>query len=101
MKVGKRCGGTPSQPKKCCQAITQSGKKCSRLATINFDLTKQRKILGVNIPLVKCCFLCYQHMAIISTLAARDLAQKMIELDLTYDDYYTIHPDRLKKDIKI
>lgn len=97
--MGKRCQ-TEEDIKngikgKCCQAITHNGTKCSRKATINIDLKKNRVIFGMNIPKVNCCFFCKQHASILLGFALTNLSNILAESQLSWHDYLTLKPEYL------
>ena len=85
----------------CCQAITQEGSQCTRRAKIKFDLTRGKKIMGIQvIPKIKCCFFCTQHAATLTGYAVYEIGMFLATKDLEWDEYIDINPDYLDKKMK-
>jgi hypothetical protein len=59
--MGRKSPIKPPHASKRCQAINANNERCSRSATFQIDLSKSRKVFGIPIPQVKCCFYCTQH----------------------------------------
>ena len=79
-----------------CQGYTLQGNKCTRNATVNVDLTKEKKILGFNLPSFNCCFFCTQHAALVAGSGAMKLAELFMTKDLDGDQYLALYPDYLE-----
>ena len=79
-----------------CQGYTLQGNKCTRNATVNVDLTKEKKILGYNTPAINCCFFCTQHAALIAGSGAMKLAEWLMTMNLDGDQYLALYPDYFK-----
>lgn len=87
-----RCGD-----RVCCQALTSSGSKCTRAARFQLDLTKERKVMGITIPRVKCCFFCTQHLIMYTGIAASKISQIIAESKLDWDEYIALNPEYIDK----
>ena len=83
-----------------CQGYTLQGNKCTRNATVNVDLTKEKKILGYDIPSINCCFFCSQHAALVTGSGAMKLAEWLMTINLDWDQYIALRPDYLENAIK-
>lgn len=89
------------EEKICCQALTAENIQCSRPATIQIDLTKGIKVIGVG-P-VDCCFYCTQHARILATTKIANLmysygpqiAKSIGGRNLSYDEYYALFPEEI------
>lgn len=88
--MGKRCGNV-----RCCQAITQRERKCSRVAVLIIDLSKRRTMLGFELPRVKCCFFCVQHAAMLLGVTMHKVTQIAAEYSYDWNDYVVLHPEYL------
>jgi hypothetical protein len=67
-KARSRCRAGPGEV--CCQAITEDGTKCKRVASIVFDLSKKKTIrigpFGFEHSGIKCCAFCWQHASMLT-----------------------------------
>ena len=89
------------EPEEKCQAwVSATGHQCKRQAKIKFDLRKQRKFFGYNLPTVNCCYFCLQHTAVYMGCYISQLSYLLATKDLTWDEYITVSPDYLDRKLK-
>lgn len=102
--MGKRCLTKEEIERgikrKCCQAKTRAGTRCTRKAVINVDLRKERKIFGYNLPKINCCFLCLQHASLFLGVSISRLGNVLAESELDWDEYLALKPEYLNESIE-
>lgn len=84
-----------------CQSSTSNGKRCTRKAIINFDLTRGIKIWNFEVvPKTQCCFFCTQHAAMYTGYGIVELGMFIATKDLDWDEYIALNPSYLDKKMK-